>query len=168
MRRSFSGLWRSHPKHLPAISPKTTSGVVGWDPSQKKNVPLQTDGRNQVSVTVYLPEQAVAVVQGGVGASLLEVLERSDMGDVWQGGQCGGACSCSTCRVVVVAAPSVLNARGDDELDMLDTAAAAAERLGKSGWARWQAHGCSMTLLGETRVYFLLIICTHMFLCRQP
>jgi ferredoxin-2, mitochondrial len=68
-------------------------------------------------------------MRAAVGSTLLQALELSDLSDVWEGGACGGACSCSTCRVVVVAEPSPLPPREEDEEDMLDSAATAAQRL---------------------------------------
>ena len=78
---------------------------------------------------MQLPEDAVLETRGAVGGTLLEALEGSDLSDVWEGGACGGACNCSTCRVVVVTTPAPLAPREDDELDMLDSAAMAAQRL---------------------------------------
>lgn len=64
-----------------------------------------------------------------VGTTLLAALEASDLNDVWEGGACGGACNCSTCRVVVRSAPAPLAPREEDELDMLDDAALQADSL---------------------------------------
>jgi 2Fe-2S ferredoxin len=79
-----------------------------------------------VEITVLLPEEAVLRTQAVVGATLLEALGAADLSDVWEGGACGGMCACSTCRVVVQTAPTPLPDRGEDEEDMLDTAATAA------------------------------------------
>ena len=64
--------------------------------------------------------------------------EAADLSDVWDArGACGGACQCSTCRVVIISAPSPLLPHEEDEEDMLDTAATAAARL--------QGHGAAPT-----------------------
>ena len=82
-----------------------------------------------VGITVRLPEDAVMETRAAVGMTLLEALEAADLNDIWEGGACGGACNCSTCRVVVHAAPAPLAAREEDELDMLDSAALQADSL---------------------------------------
>lgn len=97
-----------------------------WDPAARRAVAPKA--AHTVTLTIHLPEEAVLEVQAPVGGTLLETLEAADLGDVWEGGACGGACQCSTCRVVVVRAPTPLAPRSEDEEDMLDTAAMAAAR----------------------------------------
>ena len=105
--------------------------AASWDPSTRKSgsLPVAPDAGGSIRLTVNLPEDAVLQTTAHSGTTLLEALEAADLGDVWQGGACGGACACSTCRVVVVHSPSPLAERGEDELDMLDAAAVAASRL---------------------------------------
>ena len=66
------------------------------------------------------------------GESLMELLSRSDVGDAWtDAGACGGACACSTCRVVFLEPwRATLPEPSDDELDMLDSAAREHARHG--------------------------------------
>ena len=82
-------------------------------------------------------------VLGAPGETLMAVLARTDVGDMWSdAGACGGACSCSTCRVVLVPAAGATAAAAsappppdEEELDMLDTAARtfAAQQLAEGG-----------------------------------
>lgn len=100
---------------------------ASWDPALKPT----TEGNVEatLSIRVHLPEDTVINVRARVGSTLMEALLRADLSDVWPGGACGGACACSTCRVVVNVAPRPLAARGDDELDMLEVAATATGRI---------------------------------------
>merc|ERR1712070_130879 len=72
----------------------------------------------------------------------MELLSRSDVGDVWSdAGACGGACNCSTCRVVIEPAwrhdaCSAMLAPEDEELDMLETAANEFSHQGAKPWER--------------------------------
>ncbi len=94
-----------------------------------------------ISVTVHLPEDAVLnLPNAAVGSTMLEVLEAADLGDVWEGGACGGQCSCSTCRIEIVEAPAPLLPRAEDEEDMLDTAATAAQNLGSGDDTTMEAY----------------------------
>lgn len=74
------------------------------------------------------------------GETLMEVLSRADVSDVWSdAGACGGACSCSTCRVVIDpawrhAVHSAMPPPADDELDMLEVAAREYSRAGEKPW----------------------------------
>ena len=83
-----------------------------------------------VAVGVRLPEGTELSVRARAGATLLEALQSADLSDVWEGGACGGACACSTCRVVVLDAPTALAPRSVEEEDMLETAGTAAEKQG--------------------------------------
>ena len=80
----------------------------------------ESDASPSINISVRLPEDAVLHTRAKVGSTLLSALEASDLSDVWPGGACGGACNCSTCRVVINVAPITLAAREDDELDMLE------------------------------------------------
>lgn len=102
---------------------------AAWDPS-KERPPAARSTEARVRVTVHLPEDAVHEVRGAIGSTLLDTLLDADLNDVWQGGACGGACQCSTCRVVVTHAPTPLQPREEEEEDMLDVAATAAARQG--------------------------------------
>ena len=66
------------------------------------------------------------------GESLMEFLSRSDVSDSWtDAGACGGACACSTCRVVIVEPwRAQVPEPSDEELDMLDSAAREHARHG--------------------------------------
>jgi ferredoxin len=106
---------------------------VEWDPSRARAVPVDPSAgpsaaEATIGLTIRLPEDAVLQARGAVGDTLLNVLAAADLSDVWPGGACGGACQCSTCRVVVERAPLPLPPRGEEEEDMLDTAASAAAR----------------------------------------
>jgi len=104
----------------------TPAPSAAWDPRRE---PLQpTPASGSLALTIRLPEDAVLETSGSVGSTLLDALNAADLSDVWEGGACGGACQCSTCRVIVTRAPSPLPPRDEDETDMLDTAAAAAVR----------------------------------------
>lgn len=102
----------------------TPAPSAAWDPSVKR----QASNGDKIGLTVRLPEDAILEAHGAVGATLMDALLDADLNDVWEGGACGGACQCSTCRVVIVHAPSPLVAREEEEEDMLDTAATAASR----------------------------------------
>jgi ferredoxin len=104
---------------------------AAWDPSRKVGE-TPTVHASTIGLVVHLPEDATLTPRAEVGSTLLEALEASDLSDLWEGGACGGACSCSTCRVIVVHAPSPLPPRDEDEEDMLDGAAAAAKHLDES------------------------------------
>ena len=114
------GVWKGVLLGPPAPS-------AAWDPG--RSTPRPPSGAPTIALTVHLPDDAVLQTRVPVGATLLTALEGADLSDVWEGGACGGGCSCSTCRVVVTAAPAPLPPRGDDEADMLDVAAAAAAKL---------------------------------------
>lgn len=90
-------------------------------------------------------------MRADVGSTLLAALEAADLNDVWEGGACGGACNCSTCRVVVHTAPSPLAEREEDELDMLDTAALQADdrELAMSYLDDASRLACQLTLRAE-------------------
>ena len=113
-------------RHARALVPAPSKE---WDPDRKPahtgSVHAGADG--SISVTINLPEDAVLHTRARVGFSLMDALEASDLSDTWIGGACGGACNCSTCRVVVESSLA-LPEREDDELDMLETAAIAAQR----------------------------------------
>ena len=86
----------------------TPAPSVEWDPSRKRPAPLPATA-NDLTITLMLPEDAALEVRAPVGSTLLDALEAADLSDVWDTrGACGGACSCSTCRVVVVSAPTPL------------------------------------------------------------
>ena len=108
----------------------TPAPAASWDPARKPAAPT---GAPTIGVTVLLPEDAVLAARVEVGTTLLAALEASDLSDVWEGGACGGACNCSTCRVIVETAPAPLADRTDDEEDMLDSATAAAQRQAGDG-----------------------------------
>ena len=99
-----------------------------WEPDRKPAHDSSVHADGSIGVTINLPEDAVLHARAGVGRTLMEVLEVSDLSDTWIGGACGGACNCSTCRVIVESGLALLPEREDDELDMLDTAAMAAQR----------------------------------------
>ena len=102
---------------------------VDWDPSIAKPNRKASDAASTIGITIRLPEDAVLDAQGVVGTTLFEALTDADLSDIWSGaGACGGACQCSTCRVQIEHAPVLLPERGEDEEDMLDTAASAAMR----------------------------------------
>lgn len=67
---------------------------------------------------------------------------QSDVGDVWDNaGACGGACTCSTCRVIIEPewrhdVCSTMPAPEDEELDMLDSAAHEFSHQGAKPWER--------------------------------
>lgn len=67
----------------------------------------RTQIRGKVTLVVRLEDDTEQLVVGSPSETLLEVLERSDLSDIWEGGACGGASSCSTCRVVLE--PAVLD-----------------------------------------------------------
>jgi len=117
-----------------ATPPRCAFGApsVAWDPGRKVPPVRGGSGPGTIGITVHLPDDAVLTFRAAAGSTLLEALQGADLGDVWLGGQCGGACSCSTCRVVVTHAPAGLGPRGDDEEDMLETAAFAAERMAQT------------------------------------
>eukprot|EP00656_Telonema_subtile_P017223 TRINITY_DN19204_c0_g1_i1.p1 TRINITY_DN19204_c0_g1~~TRINITY_DN19204_c0_g1_i1.p1 ORF type:complete len:147 (+),score=38.76 TRINITY_DN19204_c0_g1_i1:205-645(+) len=82
----------------------------------------------QITIGVTLEDDTVMQIQANPGETLLQALDDADMSDVWSGGACGGACSCSTCRVLIEEPwLSVLPEQQDDELDMLESAAAQEE-----------------------------------------
>ena len=116
----------------PTISRRllTPAPAASWDPARKSKASIDAP---TIGVTVHLPEDAVLEARAEVGATLLDALEASDLSDVWEGGACGGACSCSTCRVIVEVMPAQLGERADDEEDMLDSAVAAAQRQAGDG-----------------------------------
>eukprot|EP00931_Biecheleriopsis_adriatica_P078447 TRINITY_DN51903_c0_g1_i1.p1 TRINITY_DN51903_c0_g1~~TRINITY_DN51903_c0_g1_i1.p1 ORF type:complete len:213 (-),score=38.38 TRINITY_DN51903_c0_g1_i1:79-717(-) len=76
------------------------------------------------------------------GDTLMELLSRSDVGDVWSdAGACGGACMCSTCRVVIEPrwrhdTCSAMPAPADEEMDMLEKAAEEFSHQGSKPWER--------------------------------
>ena len=105
----------------------TPAPSAAWDPSRKAAVPPST--ATTVNISLELPEDAIAEVSAKSGSTLMDALAAADLSDVYDmRGACGGACQCSTCRVVIVAAPAPLPPRGEQEEDMLDTAATAASR----------------------------------------
>ena len=108
----------------------TPAPSAAWDPSRERRPPPSIEKKaTDVLVTLMLPEDAALEVHATPGSTLLDALEAADLSDVWDTrGACGGACQCSTCRVVVVSAPAPLPPRSEDEDDMLDTAASAAAR----------------------------------------
>lgn len=99
---------------------------ASWNPGKG---PRLSYGGSTVAITVRLPEDAVHEIRGEVGLSMMEALEAADFSDIWSGGACGGACNCSTCRIVVIDAPCAPPAREEDEEDMLDTAATAYAKI---------------------------------------
>ena len=103
----------------------TPAPSASWDPSRVPN--KVTAG--SISLVIRLPEDAVMETSAHPGQTLMEALEAADLSDVWPGGACGGACSCSTCRIIVISAPCSPAPREEEEEDMLDTAATAAFRL---------------------------------------
>ena len=105
------------------LSPPAPSAA--WDPSTASH--KATGG--PITLTVKLPEDAVLTLSAEVGQSIMESLEAADLSDVWPGGACGGACNCSTCRIVVIDAPCPPLARSEEEEDMLDTAATAHAKM---------------------------------------
>ena len=107
----------------------TPAPSAAWDPSVQKQPRNPLTAAEMITITLMLPEDAELTVRAQVGSTLLEALEAADLSDVWDTrGACGGACQCSTCRIVVVSAPSPLPPRSEDEEDMLDTAVMAASR----------------------------------------
>merc|ERR1712183_423937 len=72
----------------------------------------------------------------------MELLSRSDVSDAWSdAGACGGACSCSTCRVVIEPAwrhevCEAMPPPEDEELDMLEAAATEYSHQGSKPWER--------------------------------
>ena len=111
----------------------TPAPAASWDPAAERR---RASALGQtIGITVRLPEDAVLETRARVGFTLLEALEAADLSDVWEGGACGGACNCSTCRVMIDACPVTLRPRGEEEEDMLDTAATATERLGNDHMA---------------------------------
>jgi len=96
-----------------------------WNPERE---PPSKSISGTINLSIRLPEEAVLHTQGTAGSTLYDALMAADLNDVWPGGACGGACNCSTCRVEIDVAPAPLLPREDDELDMLDSAAAAISR----------------------------------------
>lgn len=118
----------------------TPAPSAAWDPTRKRPAPLPITEKG-VLITLMLPEDAALEVRAPVGSTLLDALEAADLSDVWDTrGACGGMCSCSTCRVIIVSAPTPLPPRSDDEEDMLDTAATAAARQPDADLAAAQAY----------------------------
>ena len=107
----------------------TPAPSAAWFPSDKTARPPSVAKADTITITLLLPEDAALEVNAPIGSTLLDALEGADLSDVWDTrGACGGACECSTCRVVVVSAPAPLEPRSEDEDDMLDSAASAAAR----------------------------------------
>ena len=104
--QSASRLVRVLRRHYPAPS-------ISWDPSRTKAPAIAREAT--IALTVRLPEDAVMEMHGRAGQSLMEVLESGDLSDVWPGGACGGACNCSTCRILIVTAPCIPEPRSEDE-----------------------------------------------------
>lgn len=63
----------------------------------KKSVLPKEKKIGRLSDDILLPAQ---LLLGHPGQTMLEAMNDSDMTDVWEGGACGGACACSTCRYV--------------------------------------------------------------------
>ena len=88
---------------------------------------FQTRYAHDVTVFVTLDDDTEQELRVKSGTTLLSAIDASDFSDVWEGGACGGACACSTCRVIVDKEwMSKLPEAEDDELDILDDGAAQA------------------------------------------
>eukprot|EP00470_Lotharella_oceanica_P008925 CAMPEP_0170197396 /NCGR_PEP_ID=MMETSP0040_2-20121228/66297_1 /TAXON_ID=641309 /ORGANISM="Lotharella oceanica, Strain CCMP622" /LENGTH=133 /DNA_ID=CAMNT_0010447055 /DNA_START=204 /DNA_END=605 /DNA_ORIENTATION=- len=81
-----------------------------------------------VTLNVVTPEDSVVSVSAVPGEFIMQALERADLSDFWDGGACGGSCSCSTCRIILT---DELYAKvpepEENEIDMLESAAAQEE-----------------------------------------
>lgn len=96
-----------------------------------------------ISVEVVLDDDTeLRPLEAEPGETLMELLSRSDVSDIWSdAGACGGACSCSTCRVIIEPewrhnVRDALPAPQDDELDMLESAADEFSHQGAKPWER--------------------------------
>eukprot|EP00465_Bigelowiella_longifila_P006431 CAMPEP_0185255952 /NCGR_PEP_ID=MMETSP1359-20130426/5020_1 /TAXON_ID=552665 /ORGANISM="Bigelowiella longifila, Strain CCMP242" /LENGTH=133 /DNA_ID=CAMNT_0027840213 /DNA_START=223 /DNA_END=624 /DNA_ORIENTATION=- len=105
------------------------------------------------SITLHIttPEDTVMSISAIPGEFLLQALERSDLNDVWDGGACGGSCSCSTCRVIL--SNELVNIAGEPEeieLDMLETAADQEEtEESKNEYLRNARLACQVEIFPE-------------------
>ena len=82
-----------------------------------------------VSLNLQLEDDVLATHTATIRPhdTLLSALTSADLGDLgWEGGACGGACSCTTCRVVFASQDLYDELPGpeEDEEDMLASAAA--------------------------------------------
>merc|ERR1712216_108965 len=76
----------------------------------------------EITLTVTLDDDTELSVSCKTGQTLLEAMDQADVTDVWEGGACGGSCSCSTCRVVFSEEwMARLPAPDYDEEDMLES-----------------------------------------------
>jgi len=102
-----------------------------------------SSAKQRILVEVVLDDDIeLKPLEAECGETLMELLSRSDVGDVWSdAGACGGACSCSTCRVIIEPAwrhdlCSTMPEPEDDELDMLESAANEFSHQGAKPWER--------------------------------
>uniref|UniRef100_A0A7S3ZF78 2Fe-2S ferredoxin-type domain-containing protein n=1 Tax=Lotharella globosa TaxID=91324 RepID=A0A7S3ZF78_9EUKA len=81
-----------------------------------------------VTLHVVTPEDSEVSVSAVPGEFIMQALERADLSDFWDGGACGGSCSCSTCRVILTdELYAAVPEPEENEIDMLESAAAQEE-----------------------------------------
>ena len=101
-----------------------------------------------VRLTVLLDDDTQQVINALEGQTVMEALDDSDFSDVWEGGVCGGACNCSTCRVVIAGKwADIVSPIEWDEEDMLDSA--SNQQDDPEEWLEHSRLGCQVELTSE-------------------
>jgi 2Fe-2S ferredoxin len=109
---------------------------------------LLSRGLATVRLTIALDDDTQQVIQALEGQTVMEALDDSDFSDVWEGGVCGGACNCSTCRVVIAGKwADVVGPIEWDEEDMLDSA--SNQQDDPDGYLENSRLGCQIKLTSE-------------------
>jgi len=115
-----------------------------------------------ITIITRLEDDTEYRLQAHTGQTLLEALDASDLSDVWEGGQCGGLCQCSTCRCIIspnwhdLLEDNQDTAQTFEETDMLESAAEQEEA---------QVDGSSEEFLTNARLSCQIEL--HAGLCRH-